>query len=193
MEKTMLEKPEYFYKKISLNDYILYYNDQERIYVPEEKEEFKLFLKTLFETIKQPTEIQNKNYELILSFPFLLPKNRWDKGLTFGSNYSFDFTWTEIESMPAGWFSAFGIPMLNELKDLFLLKNESFLYQYMITDIKEKWGGLRWYDNGILKGGYEIINKYEKLSYETCIVCGKPGNLEENKSWILPLCIEHKN
>ena len=188
----METRPEYFYRKVSLNDYILYYNDQQRIYVPEEKEDFELFLKTLFETIKDPTEEQNKNYELILNFPFLLPKNRWDKGLTFGSDYSFDFKWTEIESMPKGWYIAFGIQMLNELKDFFLLKNERFLYQYMITNIKEKWGGLRWYDNGILKGGYEIINKYEKLSYETCLVCGQPGKIDSREYWVFPVCFDHK-
>lgn len=187
----MSERPEYFYRKISLNDYIIYYNDLERIYVPEEKENFNLFLKTLFETIKEPTEEQSKNYNLILEFPFLLPKNRWDKGLSFGSDYSFDFTWTEIESMPKGWHVAFSHNMLKELKDLFLLKKESFLYQYMITDIKEKWGGLRWYDNGIVNGGYEIISKYEKLSYKTCIVCGQPGKVDKSKSWVLPLCAKH--
>ena len=29
--------------------------------------------------------------------------------------------------------------------------------------------------------------KYEKLSMQTCIMCGKPGKLTDN-GWIMPLC-----
>jgi hypothetical protein len=31
------------------------------------------------------------------------------------------------------------------------------------------------------------MDKYEKLSEETCIMCGKPGKLIDN-GWIMPLC-----
>ena len=31
------------------------------------------------------------------------------------------------------------------------------------------------------------MDKYEKLSEETCIMCGKPGKLTDN-GWIMPLC-----
>lgn len=32
------------------------------------------------------------------------------------------------------------------------------------------------------------MDKYEKLSEETCIMCGKPGNLIDNGWIIIPLC-----
>lgn len=31
------------------------------------------------------------------------------------------------------------------------------------------------------------MDKYEKLSMQTCIICGKPGKPTDN-GWIIPLC-----
>ena len=35
------------------------------------------------------------------------------------------------------------------------------------------------------------MDKYEKLSEKTCIMCGKPGELT-NSGWIMPLCEDCK-
>ena len=59
----------------------------------------------------------------------------------------------------------------------------------MITDIKEKYGTLRWYDNGNTGSGYDIISKYARLSEDTCIKCGKPAT-HMTEGWIMPLCDE---
>jgi hypothetical protein len=183
----MIERPEYFNIEHVVNNYTFYKNEQDRVYVPENEEDFNKFIKVLFDSITNPTEEQINNYNFILKYPFLLPKNRWDKGLSIDGDYGFDFTYNEIETMPSGWMKAFGQQMLDEIRDFMLKTKPEFLYQYMITDIKEKYGGLRWYDYGTPKGMYEIINKYEKLSYEICIKCGVPAT-HMTEGWIMPLC-----
>lgn len=51
------------------------------------------------------------------------------------------------------------------------------------TQIKEKFGGLRFYINTGTDEIYNIISKYEKLSYETCEVCGEHGELRDDCGW----------
>ena len=60
-----------------------------------------------------------------------------------------------------------------------------------ITQVKEKFGGLRFYIstyNETLEG---IINKYEKLSYQTCEWCGEPGKIRNDIGWYRTLCDNH--
>jgi hypothetical protein len=185
-------RPEYFNREYKINGYTFFMNKHGLVYVPENKKDFETFLKILFDNTKNPTSEQKENYELILEYPFLLPKNRWDRGLQITSDFAFDFSWTEIDAMPKGWFKAFGKQMLEELKRFIVEKRPGFLYEYTITDIKEKYGSLRWYDNGTLEGMYNIINKYEELSLSTCIICGKEGTIDNSECWITPLCKYHR-
>ena len=58
-----------------------------------------------------------------------------------------------------------------------------------ICQIKEKFGGLRFYINSGNDEVFNIIEKYQKLSYETCEMCGSTENVElRNGSWIRTLC-----
>ena len=59
------------------------------------------------------------------------------------------------------------------------------------TQVKEKFGGLRFYIETYPEGADDIITKYEKLSYETCEKCGEKGTNRKIKSWIYTLCDEH--
>lgn len=60
-----------------------------------------------------------------------------------------------------------------------------------IVQIKEKFGGLRFYINS---DDWEITNpilrKYEMLSFQTCEVCGEPGTPTDTY-WIRTLCPAH--
>jgi hypothetical protein len=59
-----------------------------------------------------------------------------------------------------------------------------------ICQVKEKFGGLRFY---IYEGSNEIherISKAENQSYEICEVTGKPGQLRTDLGWIETLCDE---
>lgn len=98
-------------------------------------------------------------------------------------------SYTELDSMPNGWRNAFGAQLCEELKQV--LKKHKYLYKYRITQIKEKFGELRWYSNGSPEGcEYPIIDKYEKLSRKTCIICGKPATYV-SIGWICPYCNDH--
>lgn len=97
-------------------------------------------------------------------------------------------THTELDAMPCGWRKAFGIQMCKDLRKQ--LWKEGNLFKYRITQIKEKWGILCWYNESASKEVYEIIKKYEKLSRNTCIVCGKPAT-KISDGWISPFCDKH--
>lgn len=62
--------------------------------------------------------------------------------------------------------------------------------QIVATQIKEKFGGLRFYANNADQDQYKLISKAEHLADKTCEVCGAPG-LARNTSWIKTLCSEH--
>ncbi len=58
-----------------------------------------------------------------------------------------------------------------------------------LSQCKEKFGGLRFYTNGLPNTGHDIIRKYEDLSFETCELCGKPGTLRQ-EHWMKTQCNE---
>lgn len=81
-----------------------------------------------------------------------------------------------------GW-----IPLLDELcKEL---KNLNF--NGKVTQVKEKFGGLRFYVSSATDKQNAIIDIYEKLSYFVCERCGKSGSLRSG-GWVRTLCDEHE-
>lgn len=99
-------------------------------------------------------------------------------------------TYTEWDAMPVGWNKAFGKEYLKDLKEQ--LKKDKMLYKFRIIDLKEKYGSARLYINYGSKELYNIINKYESLSWNTCIQCGKLAT-HTSKGWIAPYCEECVN
>lgn len=145
-----------------------------------------------------PQAIKDCNKALCEKYPFLIPSNRWsDKHITEASDGGYwpgspeevpkyDYDYTELDDMPDGWRIAFGDQLLEELKQE--LVESGHLEDYRITQIKEKYGSLRWYDiGGTEKWDTEIFPKYEDLSARTCIICGKPAEWI-SKGWISPYC-----
>lgn len=122
-----------------------------------------------------------ENKKLIKDFPFLLPRNRWSGKVV----EDYDYSYTELDSMPRGWRKAFGMQMLEELKEALVKAN--ILDKYGILQIKEKYGELRWYDFGNTEEGYKIISKYQDLSNYICMACGKPAT-KVTTGWISPFC-----
>lgn len=92
--------------------------------------------------------------------------------------------------MDIGWRKAFGIQMCKEIRAALLKHGWKCLFKYRITQIKEKYGTLRWYDLNSTQEIQDIINKYEDISYRTCVVCGKPAT-KISTGWICPYCDEH--
>lgn len=105
--------------------------------------------------------------------------------LTYLNPFKLIPKFTELDAMDRGWRKAFGIQMCKEIKKA--LKEDNLLYKYRITQIKEKWGRLHWYDMYTTDKVRDIIDKYEKISFRTCIVCGEPATYL-SKGWISPYC-----
>jgi len=59
-----------------------------------------------------------------------------------------------------------------------------------ICQIKEKFGGLRFYTNETTDEMYDRISKAEADSYETCEETGRPGKLRQDLGWWVTLCDE---
>jgi hypothetical protein len=59
-----------------------------------------------------------------------------------------------------------------------------------VVQVKEKFGGLRYYTNYYTKEIQDIIDEYENKSYDVCEVCGQPGEIR-NLPWIRTLCQKH--
>jgi len=73
----------------------------------------------------------------------------------------------------------------------------SFDANYKIVQIKEKFGGLRYYFNpsnsAYTRNMHNQIIHLEKKSYEVCELCGAPGKLRKtiDGGWLKTLCDEH--
>ena len=60
---------------------------------------------------------------------------------------------------------------------------------FQIVQVKEKFGGLRFYVDGSNAEIEEAIDSASELSIVTCEVCGNPGSLEEDATrWWKTLC-----
>lgn len=132
-------------------------------------------------------DIKEYNKVLLEKYPWLTPHNVWTGKIL--EDFDYERTWAD--DIPYGWRLAFGDQMIEELDQL--LKKYNIEKEYYLLQIKEKFGGLRWYDNGFPKDGFSEyenwLNKYEELSFRTCINCGKPA-IGFTRGWITPLCKE---
>jgi hypothetical protein len=62
--------------------------------------------------------------------------------------------------------------------------------QVVAFQVKEKFGGLRFYINSSDAFIYGAIDMAEKMSYRICEDCGRSGKSRNDRSWILTLCDE---
>jgi len=68
--------------------------------------------------------------------------------------------------------------------------------EYTIDQVKEKFGGLRYYiggvDENVFDEVYELISKAEVESTKTCDVCGDTGRGISIKGWYVTRCEIHE-
>ena len=81
-----------------------------------------------------------------------------------------------------GWY-----PLIKNLIDELITLG----WDKQVTQVKEKFGGLRFYINGGSDEIYNKITEAEKLSHETCELCGEKGELRTKIRWFTTLCEEH--
>ena len=78
-----------------------------------------------------------------------------------------------------GWFDI----IFDLCKDVQQEVNNSSCQQVVAAQVKEKFAGLRFYASGGNEVTDAIINKYSKLSSETCEMTGGRGYLCEKHRW----------
>jgi hypothetical protein len=118
------------------------------------------------------------NSELVKKFYDRWPK--WFNGLTltpYESCLAFGFECGE------GWFDILwrlceDIEKLNPPKD------------FEVHQIKEKFGGLRFYTGAGTDEIFDRIEQAEQESYKTCEACGSTKNVTSEGRWITTLCKE---
>ena len=123
------------------------------------------------------------NKQLIEKYPWLYPHYEWS-----GEKVKdYDYTWTELDAMPNGWREAFGELLCEEIQEE--LEKFNFVNEYSVAQIKSKFGGLRWYDNGVPSDCkvHEIIENYSTLSEYICVSCGEL-DVPCTDGWITPVC-----
>lgn len=70
---------------------------------------------------------------------------------------------------------------------------------YVIAQVKEKFGGLRFYvesygvgwDDPLVRQAFALITEAENASKTMCQVCGGPATLRSHNGWHATLCDEH--
>lgn len=84
----------------------------------------------------------------------------------------------EYSPVGAGW-----LPLVTELNE----RLTALYSDYRIAQVKEKFGGLRYYVDGVGDEGYKLIDEAEAKSYELCENCGDPGILRKG-GWLKTYC-----
>lgn len=84
-----------------------------------------------------------------------------------------------------GWY-----PIISQLdRDILKLAPD-----YTILQVKEKFGGLRYYigsvHENVFDQVYKLITEAENIAAKTCECCGKTGVLCRRRGWLKTLCKE---
>jgi hypothetical protein len=131
--------------------------------------------------------------EWVAKYPFLRFKNNdccpWENTEEIENCWMFD--------LPVGWYGI-GAQMCDEL----MAALGKYVDNFIILQMKEKFNEIRLYwgweyideESEEIHRIYEsienIINKYAEISYNTCVVCGKPANKVTDYGYIAGYCDE---
>lgn len=130
---------------------------------------------------KKKKKIQTQNRKLVKKYYWLKPLSVW----TGKPLDDYNYTYTELDCMPDGWRKTFGEMMIDEINESLKKHNQK---NFMIHQIKEKYGELRFYTNGCYEDTQEIINKYSVISRNVCLGCGKLDIPMIDDGWMSPVC-----
>lgn len=90
-------------------------------------------------------------------------------------------------SVPTGWEAI--VTELSEKLEAYASASQT---DPLVLQIKAKFGGLRYYMDCYDQHMSELIRAAEAASGRTCEVCGQSGSPENDKTWNLTLCEDHK-
>lgn len=125
-----------------------------------------------------------ENKTLVEKYPILIPKSVYT-----GENVKdYDYSYTCLDHIPAGWAKAFGIPMIEDIQNEVNTWPQEERENFYFMDIKEKFGELRVYTSHMTGKLFEILDAYCAISRNVCIICGKLDVPMVNRGWINPYC-----
>jgi len=113
-------------------------------------------------------------------FPFLRPKG----GLMHSLMY-FGFMCDD------GWFKLI-YQLCKDIQRVIDNNPDHKLDDFIVIEVKEKFGGLRFYAGSYNKEIGELIDKAEHESEHTCEICGKRGSLSVHGGWYKTCCPKHR-
>ena len=132
--------------------------------------------------------MREENKKLCDKYPFLT----WHGDplyIGYDEEHEPDYSYTWEDELPEGWRKAFCPKMWDELKAI--LEKADYVDKFRFVQIKEKYGTLRLYHEGVPEKIYAEVEeweaKYDRLSEKTCIHCGKPAKYM-SIGWISPWC-----
>lgn len=115
--------------------------------------------------------------KLMDEFPFM----------EFKSLYTGEKTGVPVScSCSDGWYKLIH-DLCKEIEELYK-KNNRDSDEIIVQQVKEKYGGLRFYCTNYIDGVKDIVSKYEDLSCETCEICGREGHSVCLHGWYMTLC-----
>jgi hypothetical protein len=86
-----------------------------------------------------------------------------------------------------GWYPLI-IELFDKLDELIRTKYPEFMVDFEISQVKEKFGGLRVYTSYGNDDIFDLIDSYAEKSFQTCESCGEPGKLTSDHGWYTTLC-----
>ena len=124
-----------------------------------------------------------QNKKLIKKFPFLQPRSVWTDKIDEEYDYSYI---NGLGDLPNGWERLF-LLFCKHLKEE--LDKFDFTNKFRFSQIKEKYGSMRLYNNGYPRDSRvsELGYIFEHLSTYICEYCGEPAKYE-TPGWITEEC-----
>jgi hypothetical protein len=92
------------------------------------------------------------------------------------------FTHCQYIECADGWFH-----LINDL----CVKLNDISPNVEVVQVKQKFGGLRFYTGGVTEEQYKLIQEAEEESYTICEICGLPGKRIVHNGWISVACENH--
>lgn len=86
-----------------------------------------------------------------------------------------------------GWYDILEL-LIGQIDHYFTHKYKGVPEGFAIVQVKEKFGGLRFYVDGGDDVVYELIRFAENLADRTCEYCGSNQNIMRSQGWIITAC-----
>lgn len=120
-----------------------------------------------------PEFTNEERADLIKRYPFL----------SMGCGEGDEYCWADY--IPIGWWLAFGDKLCADLAEA--IEKDGVQKTFSIYEIKEKYGMLEIYCN-FSESVWNVVRRYESLSRDICINCGKKATIFKKNGWVVPLC-----